>query len=786
MKRNTWQVLMLVLGMLMLASCGQQTPTVANPPGSSQLKAQVAVSGLTGTYYDVSDFTGPTLTRVDTAIDFAWGTGAPLAGIQPTTYAVLWTGQIQAPTTEEYTFFVTSGGGARLMVNGKPITNNWGDHAVITDLGKINMVGGQKVDLRLEYYRNTTNPGTIKLEWQSATQAKAVVPSSRFFSSDLNATSAASIIQNNVRFKALGVTLNLSDVWTSVAANGDMVLIAQDSGSGVVNAQIVGGTVRSLLRYNFQSKVYSDLLDGSLLKLGQTSQYYDANNNQTDAQKKLLKRRLISLLDKRVNVKEPSGQITTPSTAIRPLGVISGLGCFDLIPPPPPCNKDECKALAEKYSDALCAYVDVVEIPVTIGVFFEKPQNLKQFWGALYGYIAALADDLNAQRFRYFDAWNAYRLCLKAHPADCLLQISVTPNPINITAKVGDVSSTSVSVKNIGVFAVNTGNPVPIEISHVDFIPSADSKPYFPLFDPNLSLTNLFLGTRVSIYPGDTYPFTLYYACPSTPKVLTGSIGIYHDAGNLPSPVTVPVTIYCYSDNPQLVGPSPNPFRIKAPSGQTASGQLSFKNDGKQNLTVRMYSGVGGNLVILPNETKVLNYSWTCAPPYSNVYVDVPDKVISNDPLKPLVPITIKVACTGLRVKGALLAQGQSTGGSSFRGYIGTNFSSSLVYTQKVVWQSGTGFSGFLASAPVNCSATATAPVTTAKIAAVDQAVTDCSRAVVRSTFAAALVQMSFQVNDSVLREAALGWAGWYRNLHVVDLLNTTGTIAIYGDSVLE
>ena len=48
--------------------------------------------GLTVTYYDNMDFTGPSVPRIDSTIDFDWGNGSPDPAIGVDTFSARWTG----------------------------------------------------------------------------------------------------------------------------------------------------------------------------------------------------------------------------------------------------------------------------------------------------------------------------------------------------------------------------------------------------------------------------------------------------------------------------------------------------------------------------------------------------------------------------------------------------------------------------------------------------------------------------------------------------------------------
>ena len=155
--RQRWQTALLgLVTPLWLMACGQQTPVKSVPvlPPKAELTGQ-ALAGLTCMYFDNLDFTGPTHTRTDNFFSAPWGVASPAPGIQPTTYSIRWTGQIQSAYTEPYTFFIQSSGGARLMINGQLLINDWTEHALKTSSATINMVAGTKYDVRMEFFRDT-------------------------------------------------------------------------------------------------------------------------------------------------------------------------------------------------------------------------------------------------------------------------------------------------------------------------------------------------------------------------------------------------------------------------------------------------------------------------------------------------------------------------------------------------------------------------------------------------------------------------------------------------------
>ncbi len=136
--------------------------------------------GLRGTYYNNSDFTGTTFTRVDPTVNFDWAKGAPAPGIAADTFSVRWTGFVQPQFGETYTFRTDTDDGVRLWVNGVQIINRWINNAGIST-GTIALTGGQKYSITLEMYEHKNRAKAI-LQWSSPSQALQVIPQVRLYS----------------------------------------------------------------------------------------------------------------------------------------------------------------------------------------------------------------------------------------------------------------------------------------------------------------------------------------------------------------------------------------------------------------------------------------------------------------------------------------------------------------------------------------------------------------------------------------------------------------------------
>ena len=165
----------------------QQTLTVSyqGPGVSKQLVPASALSyvpapataGLQATYYNSMDLSGSAvLSRTDANVDVDWGNGSPASVVNVDRFSARWTGQVQAPVSGSYVFSTVSDDGVRLWVNGQQVINNWTDHPPTTNQSAaVNLVAGQKYDIRLEYFENGGG-AVCRLRWSYPGQAAQAIP----------------------------------------------------------------------------------------------------------------------------------------------------------------------------------------------------------------------------------------------------------------------------------------------------------------------------------------------------------------------------------------------------------------------------------------------------------------------------------------------------------------------------------------------------------------------------------------------------------------------------------
>ncbi|WP_040951418.1 PA14 domain-containing protein [Gorillibacterium massiliense] len=136
-------------------------------------------TGLTTEYFNNVDFTSLksiSVSRDRFPVGYNWSTGSPVAGVDPDTFSVRWTGEVKVPTSESYTFsFVTPATDrAKVWVGGVLVADSQGSSTPIS-LNK-----NQYYDIKVEYVHNTGS-ANIAMRWQSASTALGTIDRSWFF-----------------------------------------------------------------------------------------------------------------------------------------------------------------------------------------------------------------------------------------------------------------------------------------------------------------------------------------------------------------------------------------------------------------------------------------------------------------------------------------------------------------------------------------------------------------------------------------------------------------------------
>ena len=151
--------------------------------------AASGTEGLKGEYFhatiSANEWQDLVLTRIDPMVDFNWGADSPEPGVVNTdNFTVRWTGTIEVPTSETYTFHTQADDGVRLWVNNELIIDTWTwsktwhvtQPPIEFGSGDITLTAGQQYEIKLEHYEHGSN-AMCKLSWSTPTLTQEIIPS---------------------------------------------------------------------------------------------------------------------------------------------------------------------------------------------------------------------------------------------------------------------------------------------------------------------------------------------------------------------------------------------------------------------------------------------------------------------------------------------------------------------------------------------------------------------------------------------------------------------------------
>ncbi|MFG3103966.1 LamG-like jellyroll fold domain-containing protein [Streptomyces sp. NPDC048182] len=178
---------LLIAAALLLPTAALAPVATAAPaarPAAGQ--AAVQVHGLKGEYFRMSapgarDFAELGGTSLDPQVNFSGLTGTfqELTGQTENTTA-RWTGKIEAPATDDYTFYAIGDNGFRLFIDGKPVIDHWQpDWDKEQTSAAVRLTAGTQHEFRLEMFQDTGGANMF-LRWSTPTLPKQIVPQTAF------------------------------------------------------------------------------------------------------------------------------------------------------------------------------------------------------------------------------------------------------------------------------------------------------------------------------------------------------------------------------------------------------------------------------------------------------------------------------------------------------------------------------------------------------------------------------------------------------------------------------
>jgi glucose/arabinose dehydrogenase/PKD repeat protein len=159
-----------------LTVTGSNGPVLAEKSG--YITVGPYVSGLLGRYFQGIDLSNQVTSRVDSTLDFNWGTGSPSPQVPSDQFSVRWVGEVQPQFTKTYTFFTQTDDGVRLWINNQLLVDQWHNQALTEWSGNIALTAGTWYPVKMEYYEDGGDAGAYLL-WQCQGLAKQVIPSAQ-------------------------------------------------------------------------------------------------------------------------------------------------------------------------------------------------------------------------------------------------------------------------------------------------------------------------------------------------------------------------------------------------------------------------------------------------------------------------------------------------------------------------------------------------------------------------------------------------------------------------------
>ena len=162
-----------------------------SPAATNSASPTGEVRGLRGTYFTRGDLTGAHFVRIDPAVDFHWGLAAPFDGIGADYFSIRWEGEIEAPVTGAFTFFVQTDDGVNLYIDGKLIIGQW-DRRPTGDLaGGFQFEAGKRYPIKMEY-QDRDLQAFARLYWTGPSIPRSIVSSKHLVAAQINTTNVVS------------------------------------------------------------------------------------------------------------------------------------------------------------------------------------------------------------------------------------------------------------------------------------------------------------------------------------------------------------------------------------------------------------------------------------------------------------------------------------------------------------------------------------------------------------------------------------------------------------------
>ena len=136
--------------------------------------------GLLGLYFANTNANSTVRLRIDPTVDFDWGVGEPIDGIGKDYFGVIWMGEVEAPGTGEFTFYLSADDGGRLQVGDQLYFNSTKKENASEAGATLPMEKGRRYKLMVFYF-DYLGAARAKLAWSGPDLPRSLVPSDRLY-----------------------------------------------------------------------------------------------------------------------------------------------------------------------------------------------------------------------------------------------------------------------------------------------------------------------------------------------------------------------------------------------------------------------------------------------------------------------------------------------------------------------------------------------------------------------------------------------------------------------------
>jgi beta-glucosidase len=121
-------------------------------------------TGMKGEYFDNMNLSGnPVVTRIDSMVNFNFGTDAPVSGVSEDHFSIRWKGKI-VPPDMVHQIGTSTDDGARLYLDGKLLIDDWKDHGETPNRAEVDLKPGKEYDVEFQYYDDALG-ASARLTW---------------------------------------------------------------------------------------------------------------------------------------------------------------------------------------------------------------------------------------------------------------------------------------------------------------------------------------------------------------------------------------------------------------------------------------------------------------------------------------------------------------------------------------------------------------------------------------------------------------------------------------------